>query len=141
MARKRIADKEPAISNEGAAAAPAKAPINKAPSETVRAPRSSANSANHRHKKEASGWDEQAPTLAEQAVSSSGLASLAVSVSEPVRESPRTAEPLPTKTEQLPSREEIAIRAYLIAESRGFQGGSTEDDWLNAERQLLAERA
>lgn len=39
-----------------------------------------------------------------------------------------------------PSQEEVAIRAYLIAESRGFQGGCPEQDWLQAERELLAER-
>ncbi len=115
--------------------APAKSPTsNMAPSETGRAPRSSANSVNHRHKKEANSWDEPAPTLAQEAVSSSGLASLATSVSALV-------EPSARPSVQPPTREEIAIRAYLIAESRGFQGASPEDDWFNAERQLLAERA
>src|SRR6476660_2342979 len=128
MARKRIADKEPTISSEGASVAPAKAPTSKAPSEPARAPRSSATSVTHRHKKEANAWDEPAPIPAEQAVSATGLASLATSVSEPVE--------TPTKpSAQPPTREEIAIRAYLIAESRGFQGGSTEEDWLSAERQ------
>ncbi|MBS1872596.1 MAG: DUF2934 domain-containing protein [Acidobacteria bacterium] len=32
------------------------------------------------------------------------------------------------------------MRAYLLAESRGFSHGSPEQDWLEAERQLLAER-
>ncbi len=40
-----------------------------------------------------------------------------------------------------PIQDDIAVRAYLIAESRGFQGGSMEEDWLAAERQLMAARA
>jgi hypothetical protein len=36
-----------------------------------------------------------------------------------------------------PAHEEIARRAYLYAESRGFQGGSPEEDWLRAERDLM----
>lgn len=32
---------------------------------------------------------------------------------------------------------DIARRAYLYAEARGFQGGSPEEDWLRAERELL----
>jgi hypothetical protein len=38
------------------------------------------------------------------------------------------------------SHEKISIRAYLIAEGRRFQGGSPEDDWFRAERELRAER-
>jgi len=38
------------------------------------------------------------------------------------------------------SHQEISIRAYLIAEGRGFQGGSPDDDWFRAERELRAER-
>jgi hypothetical protein len=41
---------------------------------------------------------------------------------------------------QAPTQEDISIRAYLIAEARGFQGGSSEDDWFRAERELLVER-
>jgi hypothetical protein len=35
------------------------------------------------------------------------------------------------------TREDIAVRAYLYAEARGFQGGSPEQDWFRAERELL----
>jgi hypothetical protein len=37
---------------------------------------------------------------------------------------------------RIPSPEEIAIRAYLRWEARGYQGGSPEEDWLCAEREL-----
>ena len=33
--------------------------------------------------------------------------------------------------------EEIAELAYSFWEARGFQGGSPEDDWLRAERELM----
>lgn len=45
-----------------------------------------------------------------------------------------------TASFQSPTQEEIAIRAYLLAESRGFQGGSMEEDWLRAERELITAR-
>jgi hypothetical protein len=35
-----------------------------------------------------------------------------------------------------PSRDEIANLAYLYWESRGCQGGSPEEDWIRAEREL-----
>jgi ABC-type uncharacterized transport system auxiliary subunit len=35
-----------------------------------------------------------------------------------------------------PSREEIAKLAFLYWEARGWQGGSEEEDWLRAEREL-----
>jgi hypothetical protein len=41
-------------------------------------------------------------------------------------------------TTATPSHEEIAMRAYFYWESRGFQGGSPEDDWFRAERELLS---
>jgi hypothetical protein len=36
----------------------------------------------------------------------------------------------------LPTSEQIALRAYLYWEQRGYQGGSPEEDWLRAEREL-----
>ena len=36
----------------------------------------------------------------------------------------------------LPSQEEIAIRAYSYWEARGHVGGSAEEDWFRAEREL-----
>lgn len=35
-----------------------------------------------------------------------------------------------------PTPEEIAQVAYLYWEARGYQGGSAEEDWLRAEREL-----
>lgn len=40
-----------------------------------------------------------------------------------------------------PSREEIAALAYSYWESRGYQGGSQEEDWLRAEAQLRTRAA
>jgi len=37
-----------------------------------------------------------------------------------------------------PTREEIALQAYLYWEQRGYQGGSSEEDWLRAEQELKA---
>jgi Protein of unknown function (DUF2934) len=34
------------------------------------------------------------------------------------------------------SRDQIAVLAYSYWESRGFQGGSPEEDWFRAEREL-----
>ena len=36
----------------------------------------------------------------------------------------------------IPSQEEIAALAYSYWEARGYQGGSPEEDWLQAEREL-----
>jgi hypothetical protein len=38
---------------------------------------------------------------------------------------------------RMPTHEEIAARAYSFWEARGFQGGSPQDDWFRAERELL----
>ena len=35
-----------------------------------------------------------------------------------------------------PTQEEIAQLAYLYWEARGYQGGSSEEDWLRAEQEL-----
>lgn len=40
-----------------------------------------------------------------------------------------------------PSREEIAQLAYRYWESRGSQGGSSEEDWLRAEQELRVRTA
>ena len=77
------------------------------------APRTSSTAVTHKHKKAFAAGAESAVEV----VSSAPAAPVVVS----------------------PTEEEIAIRAYLIAESRGFQG-SPEDDWCQAERELLAER-
>jgi len=41
----------------------------------------------------------------------------------------------------LPSREAVARLAYAYWEARGYQGGSPEEDWNRAERELLASAA
>lgn len=37
-----------------------------------------------------------------------------------------------------PTLDEIAQLAYSYWEGRGYQGGSSEEDWLRAEQELLA---
>lgn len=123
MPRKRIADKEPVLSPESTAAAPAKAPVTAtAPAaKKARAPRASANAVTHRRKK-----TQDATPVAQTA---------------PVETMPVTAVPVEDRTVAvLPAHDEIAFRAYLIAESRGFSDGGAVADWFEAERQLRAER-
>ncbi|HEX7810577.1 MAG TPA: DUF2934 domain-containing protein [Burkholderiales bacterium] len=38
-------------------------------------------------------------------------------------------------------RQKVAAAAYLRAEARGFVGGSAEQDWLDAEAELVAKLA
>lgn len=38
----------------------------------------------------------------------------------------------------MPTQADIALQAYSYYEARGCQGGSPEEDWLRAERELLA---
>ena len=52
--------------------------------------------------------------------------------SSPVTQKPRTANNQPTQ-------EEIALRAYHIYLQRGAAPGNEFEDWMQAERQLLAE--
>jgi hypothetical protein len=40
-----------------------------------------------------------------------------------------------------PTRDEIANLAYLYWEARGCQGGSAEEDWMRAERELRTRAA
>ena len=48
-----------------------------------------------------------------------------------------TSTPAPaSKTEPVIDREAIALLAYSYWEARGFTGGSPEEDWLRAEREL-----
>jgi hypothetical protein len=42
---------------------------------------------------------------------------------------------------QGPSREEIAAKAYSFWVERGMRGGSPEEDWLRAERELRSRTA
>lgn len=121
MPRKRIADKEPVLSPESAAAAPAKAPVTATAAKKARAPRASANAVTHRRKK-----TQDATPVAQTA---------------PVETMPVTAISEENRMiASLPSHDEVAFRAYLIAESRGFADGGAVADWFEAERQLRAER-
>ncbi len=45
---------------------------------------------------------------------------------------------VPTHDSEL--RERIARRAYELFQRRGYSHGRDQDDWLEAERQLLSER-
>ncbi len=58
-----------------------------------------------------------------------------------VRKAPSVASVRPAAS--VISGEDIALRAYFIAEKRLYTGltGDSESDWLEAERQLLAERS
>ena len=47
----------------------------------------------------------------------------------------------PAIEEVSPDREKVALVAYLRWESRGFQGGSPEEDWLLAEQELKTRAA
>jgi hypothetical protein len=47
-----------------------------------------------------------------------------------------TAVPTPEPLRAI-SNEEISRRAYLYWEARGYQGGTPEEDWFRAERELL----
>ena len=50
-----------------------------------------------------------------------------------------TAEPVPVSATPKPvSQDEIARLAYSYWEARGRQGGSAEEDWQRAERELSA---
>jgi hypothetical protein len=52
--------------------------------------------------------------------------------------SPAEKPPKPAATAAVrePSQDEIARLAYSYWEARGFTGGSSEEDWLRAEREL-----
>ena len=54
------------------------------------------------------------------------------------KHSPNTAEipSTPTRAQYAPSHEEIAALAYTYWLERGRQGGSPEQDWQRAEREL-----
>lgn len=47
----------------------------------------------------------------------------------------------PARMRLAPTQEEVAVRAYQLFLDRGGAPGHELDDWLEAERQLLQERA
>jgi len=134
MARKKIAGQEPTVSAEGTAAAPAVAPAAGSSSNAnkARAPRSSANAVTHRHKP---------VTTPETQTPAESTAEVVVSAKPAPGVMQTPAAPTPTpRIVEAPTYREIAVRAYLLAESRGFHNGTPEDDWFAAERQLWNER-
>lgn len=113
MTRKKIAD-NPKPSENAAAPAPA--------AKKARAPRASSTAVTHKHKK--------AP-MASAAAETANLPEI-IAVAETT--------PALVQTFVSPSHDEIAARAWIYYESRGYQGGSAEEDWFRAERELIAER-
>lgn len=61
--------------------------------------------------------------------------------SAPTSRTKAESSPAPAVAKRVPTTEEIALRAYFLSEKRQTEGlpGSSEGDWLEAERQLLAE--
>lgn len=58
-------------------------------------------------------------------------------VKGPVSSTPAISSPASAqKAEAVIDREAIALLAYSYWEARGFTGGSPEQDWLRAEREL-----
>ena len=72
---------------------------------------------------------------------------IVVSAAAPVRHKPATprrprrsaAESATAAAPAAPAPEQIAHLAYSYWEARGYQGGSPEEDWLRAERELRAQ--
>ena len=56
-------------------------------------------------------------------------------LSVPAKSATPAAPPVAVAVEE-PTREQIASLAYAIWQARGCQGGSAEEDWSQAERQL-----
>ena len=55
----------------------------------------------------------------------------------PVSSTPGISSPAPAQTaDPVINREAIALLAYSYWEARGFTGGSPEEDWIRAEREL-----
>jgi hypothetical protein len=69
-------------------------------------------------------------------VATSETSAPAVAV-QPAVETP--AAKAPEAPASRPTLEEIAQLAYSYWEARGYQGGSQEEDWLRAERELNAQ--
>jgi len=106
MTRKRNSDNDSGIS-AGASAASRRKPASRTRAKRVVSPEAPVTSAAE-------------PEIA--------LSEPEITVSEAV---PVVSVPVPP-----PTREEIAQLAFLYWEQRGGQGGSPEEDWLRAEREL-----
>lgn len=59
------------------------------------------------------------------------------SAESPVAAAAAVAPATATEQPRTPAHHEIALLAYSYAEARGFTGGSPEEDWFRAERELL----
>jgi hypothetical protein len=49
----------------------------------------------------------------------------------------KTAETKPNPEESVSNREKIALLAYKYWEERGHPGGSDQEDWYRAEREIM----
>ncbi|HUI53702.1 MAG TPA: DUF2934 domain-containing protein [Bryobacteraceae bacterium] len=62
---------------------------------------------------------------------------IVVSPATPLRHQPATTRRIrPSVTPARPTHEDIALLAHSYWEARGCEGGSAEEDWLRAEREL-----
>jgi hypothetical protein len=67
------------------------------------------------------------------------MSAATTAMAEPVQlESDRSSEPelAPTQTAERSEHEAIAKLAYALWQQRGYQEGSAEKDWMDAEQQL-----
>jgi hypothetical protein len=115
MAKKRTTGSE---SRPAAAAAPARQPRKRTKAASAPATPSHVAAA--------------ADILKDTAIKDDGLAVQAVAVAAPA--------PAPAEIDRAPSPDEIAHTAYQYWLARGGQGGSPEDDWFRAERELRSRR-
>lgn len=85
-----------------------------------------------------------APSLTKRAVKPAAKAKTGIKKPKaPAVKAKRTTKPTAAAAVPAFSREDVALRAYFIAEKRHSQGlsGDEHQDWIEAERQLLAESA
>lgn len=79
------------------------------------------------------------PTLASAATRSKPAAPIAVPPHEATRF--RAAPAFELSATDMPSRDDIRERAYFLYLARNGGPGDAESDWLQAERELIAERS
>ena len=82
---------------------------------------------------------ESTPAEKKPVVRRAKAASPAAGAGKAVRPAKKAASEAPAPAFE-PTHDEIALRAWSIYESRGGGHGEAMDDWLEAKRQLCAER-